>query len=96
MKVLADLFTNANPILRLCTLAFDEMGVSPLLGYYGKTDQIIGPHKKMSLTTLTGIIGQWKLPIHFNFDFHFDFESLTDLIKLVHEAGMTVIGTFLF
>ena len=81
---------------RICTLAFDEMSVSESVGYWSKTDQIIGPHQKMQLVSIRGIVSSWKMPIYFNFDFKFTPDTLFQLIKDIHKAGLCVKGNNLY
>jgi Transposase protein len=93
LKLLDDKFSDATPAERQCTLAFDEMSTDQSAHYFNKTDQIIGPHRKMQVTAVRGIIGHWKQPIHFDFDFRFHTNSLMKLISDVYQTGLNVRGT---
>lgn len=76
----------------LCTLAHDEMGVGPTVGYFSKTEQILGPHKKMLVATTRGTVGKYKGPVYLGFDKKMTEALLLEIITATHRSGLTVKG----
>ena len=54
---------------KVCIVMFDEMKISELYDYHGKSDSVFGGHKFVQMVMAKGLIGKkWKEVIHYDFD----------------------------
>jgi len=52
----------------VASLSFDEMEIKKEYQYDPRSDQFLGPYKKLQLAILRGIASNWKQPIFYDFD----------------------------
>ena len=78
---------------RVCVLSYDEMSVNQRLCYDMKEDQIFGPHSKVFVFMIRGLLTNWKQPIYFAFDVTLTTTLLTDVIGAVERVGYTVVAS---
>ena len=78
---------------RVCVLSYDEMSVNQRLCYDMKEDQIFGPHSKVFVFMIRGLLTNWKQPIYFAFDVTLTTTLLTDVISAVERVGYTVVAS---
>ncbi|KAF0310977.1 Transposable element P transposase [Amphibalanus amphitrite] len=77
---------------RLCILMFDEMKVSNLMDYDPREDQVVGPHKYLQQVMVRSLVGNWRLPLFFDFDRPMTADLLFDLVRQAESAGALVTG----
>ncbi|KAF0288772.1 Transposable element P transposase [Amphibalanus amphitrite] len=77
---------------RLCILMFDEMKVNNLMDYDPREDQVVGPHKYLQQVMVRSLVGNWRLPLFFDFDRPMTADLLFDLVRQAESAGALVTG----
>ena len=75
---------------RACVLSFDEMSVSSQLCYDMKDDKVYGPHTKVLVFMIRGLLTNWKQPIYFDFDVTMTKQLILDVILRVEKTGYNV------
>jgi len=76
-------------------IGFDEMGISQQISYCPTQDQIFGPHKKVQVLSVRGLLSSWKYPVFFGFDTKMTEELIFHVINKLHEYGLIVKGAIL-
>ena len=84
--------TMDSEVERVCMLGFDEMAISQNISYCPSQDQIFGPHKKVQVLSVRGILSSWKYPIFYNFDTKISKELLHSVITALHNHDLLVKG----
>ena len=77
---------------RYAAVAFDEMEVKQVIEYDKASKCVRGPHKKIQVVMIRGLIAKWKQVIYFSFDTPMRKDLLLDLIKKCEAAGAKVQG----
>jgi hypothetical protein len=68
------------------------MSVSQRLCYDAKEDQILGPHTKVLVSMLRGLMSKWKQPIYYAFDMTLSATLLKEVIYKVENIGHNVVA----
>jgi len=76
---------------RVCVLSFDEMSVNQRLCYDAKEDQILGPHSKVLVFMIRGLLTNWKQPVYYAFDVSLNAALLKSVITAVENVGYDVV-----
>ena len=91
LKILKEqMTTNDSLAYNVAALAFDEMDIKKEYQYDHKLDKVFGPHKKLQLAVLRGIVSNWKQQVYYDFDQPMTKEVLFSIIAAVEENGIQV------
>ena len=77
---------------RLAILSFDEMAIKTVYEYHHGQDQVYGPHSRVQLAVLRGLVYKWKLPIYYQFDAPMTKSLLFQIIQQVEKHRAQVCG----
>ena len=77
---------------RLAVMSFDEMSITKQYSYDKGTDTSYGPHGKVLVFMVRGLIGKWRQPIFYDFDRTDVHEMIMGLIKEVENASYPVVA----
>lgn len=89
MKIIGEKKT---AVSRLTVISFDEVESKKFIEYNVSKDCIMGPHKKIQVVYARGLYDRWKQPIYAGLDKNMTKEIMNNLIKLLYEAGYTVVA----
>lgn len=83
---------NMTPLERVCVLSFDEMKICKKYVYDKTRDETLKPASYVQVMVISGLIGNWKQPIFYDFDCVMTVEILSKVIVAVEEAGFHVVA----
>lgn len=90
MKIHFENCSTSNTNDKLCVINFDEMHIDNRMIYDVGMDQILGPHSKVQVVLLRGLVTKWKQPVFFDFDVGISISLLNEIICSVEDAGLFV------
>ena len=73
-------------------LSFDEMAVENSYEYHHGQDKVYGPHSKVQVGILRGLIYKWKIPIFYAFDTTMTKSILLDIIQQAENHKANIRG----
>jgi hypothetical protein len=73
-------------------LSFDEMTVENCYEYHHGQDKVYGPHTKVQIGILRGLIHKWKIPIFYAFDTPMTKSILFDIIQQAESHKANIRG----
>jgi hypothetical protein len=73
-------------------LSFDEMAVENCVEYHHGQDKVYGPHSKVQVGILRGLLHKWKLPIFYAFDTAMTKSILYDVILQAEQHKAKIRG----
>lgn len=80
------------PVERIAVLSFDEMSICSEWSYDLGSDTLYKPKDKVQVFMLTGLVGNWKQPVYYNYDTPYSKELLLDVIQETEKAGYPVVA----
>ncbi len=73
-------------------LSFDEMAIENCMEYHHGQDKVYGPHSKVQVGILRGLLHKWKLPIFFAFDTAMTKNILLEIISKAEQHKARIRG----